>query len=356
MHGGGHRHLGQPGGHELQQRHLGGGVLHGHPVGVEVGVAAASLELLAAAGREVVDQDLLGEGERAAEALAPERRPARRGGRRRRSTRSMGVLAVTAMPAPWWLVGSSDRGGILAADGGRLPRGEARPLRCDDSVDKSQDKLRAADSLPGDRRRAASPASLGGEFARGTPPALARPSCRAAYAASRVTVRRALEVLRGRGPGRLASGVRLVRGRRPAAPEPGSPRHHRGPAAAEAGVRSERRILDFGFVAAPPRVREVLGARRGAAGAAGQPGRRRRRSRWSRCGAPRRSAPSCRGPTSSARRSTSCSTVELGGRDPDHRCRRGHRERRRAARRPAGSPVLRCERVTAIGRRRARCW
>ena len=35
MHGGRHRHLGQAGGHELQQRHLGGGVLHGHAVGVE---------------------------------------------------------------------------------------------------------------------------------------------------------------------------------------------------------------------------------------------------------------------------------------------------------------------------------
>ena len=43
----GHGRLGQAGGHELQQRHLGGGVLHGDAVGVEVVVAAAPLDLLA---------------------------------------------------------------------------------------------------------------------------------------------------------------------------------------------------------------------------------------------------------------------------------------------------------------------
>ena len=63
---------GEPGGHELEQRHLGGGVLHGDAVGVEVGVAAAPLELLALGVGEVVDEDLLGEGERPAEPLAAE--------------------------------------------------------------------------------------------------------------------------------------------------------------------------------------------------------------------------------------------------------------------------------------------
>ena len=67
-----HGHLGQAGGHELQQRHLRGGVLHGHAVGVEVGVAAAALELLALGVGEVVDEHLLGERERPAEAAAPE--------------------------------------------------------------------------------------------------------------------------------------------------------------------------------------------------------------------------------------------------------------------------------------------
>ena len=52
--------VGQAGGHELQQRHLRGGVLHGDAVGVEVVVAAAALDRLAGGVDEVVDQDLLG--------------------------------------------------------------------------------------------------------------------------------------------------------------------------------------------------------------------------------------------------------------------------------------------------------
>ena len=47
----GHRGLVEAGGHELEQRHLRGGVLHGDPVGVEVGVGSGPLELLAVAGR-----------------------------------------------------------------------------------------------------------------------------------------------------------------------------------------------------------------------------------------------------------------------------------------------------------------
>ena len=87
----------QAGGHELQQRHLGGGVLHGHAVGVEVGVAAAPLELLALGVGEVVDEDLLGERQRPAEPLAADGDPVGEAWRRRRSTSSIGVLAVTAM-------------------------------------------------------------------------------------------------------------------------------------------------------------------------------------------------------------------------------------------------------------------
>ena len=52
------RHLGKPGGHELQQRHLRGGVLHRHPVGAEVRVAATALHRLALGVDEVVDEDL----------------------------------------------------------------------------------------------------------------------------------------------------------------------------------------------------------------------------------------------------------------------------------------------------------
>ena len=46
--GGGNGDLVEPGRHELQPRHLSGGVLHGHPVGAEVDVALAPLELLVA--------------------------------------------------------------------------------------------------------------------------------------------------------------------------------------------------------------------------------------------------------------------------------------------------------------------
>ena len=70
MHGRRHGDLGQAGGHELQQGHLGGGVLHGDAVGVEVGVALAAHEVLALRVEEVVEEDLLGERERPAEALA----------------------------------------------------------------------------------------------------------------------------------------------------------------------------------------------------------------------------------------------------------------------------------------------
>ena len=68
--GGRHGHLGQAGGHELQQRHLGGGVLHGDAVGVEVGVGCGPARCPGSRVAEVVDEDLLGEGERPAEALA----------------------------------------------------------------------------------------------------------------------------------------------------------------------------------------------------------------------------------------------------------------------------------------------
>jgi GntR family transcriptional regulator len=80
------------------------------------------------------------------------------------------------------------------------------------------------------------------------------------YDASRVTVRRALEVLRAEG---------LVESRQgfgwSVAAEP--LRHDLSRLAtidaqlAAAGVRSERRIVAFGFVKAPPRARELLGER-----------------------------------------------------------------------------------------------
>ena len=97
VHGRRHRDLGQAGGHELQQRHLRGRVLHRDTVGIEVGVAATALELLAVRVAQVVDEDLL---RRASAAGRAARRPsATRSGRRSYtcSTRVNGVEAVTAM-------------------------------------------------------------------------------------------------------------------------------------------------------------------------------------------------------------------------------------------------------------------
>ena len=70
MHGGRHAHLGQPCGHELEQRHLCGRVLHRDAVGAQVGIGLAPFERLRLGIVEVVDEDLLGQRERAAEAAA----------------------------------------------------------------------------------------------------------------------------------------------------------------------------------------------------------------------------------------------------------------------------------------------
>ena len=58
-----HRDLGQARGHELQQGHLGRGVLHRDAVGVELRVRLAPIEPARLGVGQVVDQDLLGERE-----------------------------------------------------------------------------------------------------------------------------------------------------------------------------------------------------------------------------------------------------------------------------------------------------
>ncbi|CAB5023399.1 unannotated protein [freshwater metagenome] len=73
VHRGGHSHLCEPGGHELQKGHLRGGVLHGDTIGAQVGVGLGAFEALALGIFEVVHQDLLGQGKPAAEAAAPDR-------------------------------------------------------------------------------------------------------------------------------------------------------------------------------------------------------------------------------------------------------------------------------------------
>ena len=71
---------GEAGGHELQQRHLGGGVLHGDAVGVEVVVAAAPLERPGSRSRRWLTRIFSASVSAAAEAVAAERRRARGGG------------------------------------------------------------------------------------------------------------------------------------------------------------------------------------------------------------------------------------------------------------------------------------
>mgnify|MGYP000847084944 FL=1 len=123
----------------------------------------------------------------------------------------------------------------------------------------------AADPPPGDGRRIRYREIAddlrervgAGEFGEGTLlPSEAELSAR--YSASRVTVRKALDRLRAEGllDARQGFGWFVA----------GTPfRQHLGrlgtiEAQLEAdGRESERRIVDFGFVAAPPRVREVLG-------------------------------------------------------------------------------------------------
>ncbi len=97
VHGRRHGSLVEPGGHELEQRHLCGGVLHGDTVGVEVGVAVAALQFLVLRVGQVVDQDLLGERQRTSEAVTADLHVGREVRRRRTSTSSMGVVAVAFM-------------------------------------------------------------------------------------------------------------------------------------------------------------------------------------------------------------------------------------------------------------------
>lgn len=78
------------------------------------------------------------------------------------------------------------------------------------------------------------------------------------YRASRVTVRRALEQLREEGLVDSRQGFGWFAATDPVRQSLGRLGTIESQLAAE-GVESERRILDFRFVASPPRVREVLG-------------------------------------------------------------------------------------------------
>jgi GntR family transcriptional regulator len=97
-----------------------------------------------------------------------------------------------------------------------------------------------------------------GEFAAGrTLPSEAELST--SYEASRVTIRKALELLRDEGLVDARQGFGWFAAVDPLRQSLGRMGTIEAQLAAS-GVRSERRILSFGFVAAPPRVREVLGS------------------------------------------------------------------------------------------------
>ena len=67
VHGGRHLHRGQAGGHELEQRHLRGGVLHGHAVGSVVGIVDGPFDADGGGVVGVGEQHLLGKGQGTAE-------------------------------------------------------------------------------------------------------------------------------------------------------------------------------------------------------------------------------------------------------------------------------------------------
>jgi GntR family transcriptional regulator len=83
----------------------------------------------------------------------------------------------------------------------------------------------------------------------------------AAYDASRITVRKALEVLREDGLVRARRGVGWFVASDPLRQTLGRLGTIEAQVA-EAGIASSRKVLDFGFVIAPARVRRVLGVRR----------------------------------------------------------------------------------------------
>ena len=313
----GHGDLGQAGGHELEQRHLGGGVLHGDPVGIEVGVAAAPLELLALGVAEVVDQDLLGEGQRAARALTAEGDALGQAGVDLRRRARSGCWRTTAM------IGVDP---LASATGCRQVYD-----KCGRSAtERSPTSCGAASRAASSPRAACCPA---------------RASCRqlTRSAGSRSARRWSCCGTRGWStPARASAGssppIRCARrsGRL------GTIEGQLG----ELGVASERRVVGFGFVDARRPGCARCSASTRCSRCAGSTWPTASPSPASPCGAPRSWAPACRAPTS--RRAPFYELLDVRSAAP----------RRRSARPPpapedaellavpVGSPVLRCERVT----------
>ena len=219
---------------------------------VEVVVGPAPFELLRRGLAQVVERIFSAKRERAAEALAAVARPVRRAARRRCSTRSMGVVAATAMLL---LSFSGDAGGRLV----RLaacPRSmytsmvQVRQTRYDQIADELRDRVEA------------------GEFGTGQTPSQ-RGRAVEAFGASRVTVRRALEVLRDEGLVDSRQGFGWFVATDPRAPDARPPRHDREPARGRGRRRRARKVLDFRFVTAPAAGARGARRRHGACGSGG---------------------------------------------------------------------------------------
>ena len=142
----------------------------------------------------------------------------------------------------------------------------------------------------------------------------ARRSCRREFGASRVTVRRALELLRDDGLIDARQGFGWFVAAEPVRQTARAARHDRGRSSRRRHAPRAHGSIEFAFERATGQVRDAARRRPGAAGQAGEPGRRRAVRR--RHGVvPGRARPAaCRATTSSVARSTSCSTSACAAR------------------------------------------
>ena len=209
----------EPGGHELQQRHLGGGVLHGDAVGAQVVVGHAALEV-------------------------------RRSGSSRWSIR---IFSARVSGRPSRGAGDVDAGvepGVDVAGRARWGWMRCAAMAVSSGCRSRWDELGQGSAVWRSARtqriqvyykcvRTIRYQVIADDLRRRIRDGRVRPS--GGPAASRVATLVALRRQPGhrppgaggpahRGPGRLPPGLRLVGRRRPAAPGAAPPRHHRGPA------------------------------------------------------------------------------------------------------------------------------
>ena len=167
----------------------------------------------------------------------------------------------------------------------------------------------------------------------------------ARFGASRVTVRRALELVRDEGLIAARQGFGWF-----VATEPVRQRlEHLGTIEDQlegGGRHAERRVTEFAFVAPPERVRRDPRRRPGAARQAAQPRRRRAVRRRHGVVPGRARAPRCHARTSSGARSTSCSAIPLRGATQTIGADSAEPDDAALLHVPVGAPLLRCQRVT----------